>query len=173
MTPKLLFIFWILTLISLYSCIAYSTEDIQRRIIKTNEKFQSEKLNVIYKKIYKSEGTFKCNKDLGVISEKLQSTSEVKFQDFLYIYEDGKVLFFGKNIFPGYEKYIDIPKGDFNATFFQQNSKTKVQRIQVFHPILGMDFGKGSFISDVKSENGKLIIKITQENCEVFIPFEK
>lgn len=144
----------------------------ENRMLKKKLKFDSSNLDVRYNEIYKHLGTYKCAKDFKIISGRMESTADGKYQDFMFIYKDGKVLFFGKTIFKGYENYVKKPEKDFNAVLFQRNNMNKIQRIQVYHPILGMDFGNGTQTMNIAVQNNQVIIKSTVENCDIYELFD-
>jgi len=134
--------------------------------------FDSQKVDVNYDILYKSEGLFKCTKDFEITSDKIKSTSDGQIEEFIYFYKDGKVSFVGTSIFPDYKKYIKKPSGDFYAVIFQKSNKTKIMRSQTFHSILGMDLGKGTYTENIKLEKNKVIIQKSNGDCEVYILFK-
>lgn len=133
-------------------------------MIKKLKNFNPEKVDVNFNTLYKSEGSFKCSND----TEKVESTSDGKYEEYIYIYEDGKVAFLAVNIYSYYERYVQTPTGKFDAVLFLQGSKTKIMRSQVFHSILGMDFGKGTYNEDIKLSKSQIILHETKESCKIY-----
>jgi len=148
--------------------VSYTNEDIQKRMIKKLKKFNPEKVDVNFNTLYKSEGLFKCSNDLNTMTEKIESTSDGKYEEYIYIYEDGKVAFLTVNISSYYERYVQTPTGKFDAVLFLQGNKSKIIRSQVFHPILGMDFGKGTYNEDIKLSKSQIVLRETKESCKTY-----
>lgn len=161
-------ILYVLSIITISSCIARTDEDIHHKMTLKLKKFDSKKVDVNYETLYKSEGLFKCTKDFKINSNKIKSTSDGQFEEFIYFYKDGKVSFVGTNIFPDYKKYIKKPSGEFSAVIFQKNNKTKIMRSQAFHSILGMDLGKGIYTENIKLKKGEVILQKSNGDCEVY-----
>jgi len=148
----------------LNSCVAYTNEDIQKRMTKKLKGFNPEKVDVNFNTLYKFEGLFKCSNN----TEKIESTSDGKYDEYVYIYEDGKVAFLAVNISSYYERYVQTPTGKFDAVLFLQGNKTKIMRSQVFHSILGMDLGKGTYNEDIKLSRSQIVLQETKESCKTY-----
>lgn len=142
----------------------YTNEDIQKRMIKKLKNFNPKKVDVNFNTLYKSEGLFKCSNN----TEKIESTSDGNYDEYVYIYEDGKVAFLAVNISSYYERYVQAPTGKFDAILFLQGNKTKIMRSQVFHSILRMDFGKGTYNEDIKLSKSQIILNSTKESCKIY-----
>ena len=102
----------------------------------------------------------------------MQSTEDGKSQSFIYIHNDGKVSFVGRNLYPGFTKSLERPKDNFHAVIFKKNNKLYLQTIEVYHSILGMDFGKGSKQSKIRIEGGKIFVGSTSDICNKYSLFK-
>lgn len=140
--------------------------NVEKRMLKKAESFRKEDFPTLsIEQIYIYEGVYETKKDFRPIFPKLEETGNHK--EFLYFYNNGKVMFFvAKDI---EDAYFDINQktNDYNAVIVKKNDEIILYRKQGFHSILGLMGGTGIYKQYLKIINNKIYIQ-EKNRCYIY-----
>ena len=167
---KILSIVILLINFSNYS-FAQSKEKVKLRLENKHQNFDASQIKEYTNKLFISEGHFECKKDFNP-TIRYESTSDGIYQSFVYIAENGKVLFNSSPVKITNKKNDSI--SDFNAMIYKKKNKYIIDRVSCSYPILGIDMGCGISRSEAKFNNEKIVIKqkTDSEHCDVYKLYE-
>lgn len=150
---------------------AQSKEKVKLRLENKHQNFNASEIKMFTNKTFISEGHFECKKGFNP-TMRYESTADGIYQNFVFIAENGKVLFSGSSIKTYYDKIDQI--SDFNAMIYLKKNKYIIDRVECSYPILGIDMGCGISRSEAKFTNNKIIIKgkTDSEHCDVYTLYE-